>query len=87
MACSVPDPYLGEQVKVIIVPREGEGLTGMDIVDYCKPGLATYRLPKIMEFRADPPKNMVRKVLRRLFREEERDSIGHKPGPPDSDEP
>jgi long-chain acyl-CoA synthetase len=71
VAYGVPDPYRGEQVKVIIVPQPGASLTGEDIVEYCRPCLASYKLPKIVEFRAELPKSMVGKVLRRLLREEE----------------
>jgi long-chain acyl-CoA synthetase len=56
---------------VIIVPQPGASLTGEDIVEYCRPCLASYKLPKIVEFRAELPKSMVGKVLRRLLREEE----------------
>jgi len=66
-----PDPYRGEQVKVIIVPRKGAHLTAEEVVEYCKPRLATYKVPKIVEFREELPKSMVGKVLRRLLREEE----------------
>lgn len=71
VAYGVPDPYRGEQVKVIIVPREGAHLTAEKVVEYCKPRLASYKLPKIVEFRTELPKSMVGKVLRRLLREEE----------------
>ena len=71
VAYGVPDPYRGEQVKVIIVPREGASLTAEEVVKYCQPRLASYKVPKIVEFRAELPKTMVGKVLRRLLREEE----------------
>jgi len=71
VAYGVPDPYRGEQVKVIIVPQEGAHLTAEKVVEYCKPRLAAYKVPKIVEFRTELPKSMVGKVLRRLLREEE----------------
>lgn len=71
VAYGVPDAYRGEQVKVVIVPREGANLTGEDLVEYCKPRLASYKVPKFVEFRAELPKSMVGKVLRRLLREAE----------------
>ena len=71
VAYGVPDPYRGEQVKVVIVSREGANLTAEEVVEFCKPRLASYKLPKIVEFRAELPKSMVGKVLRRLLREEE----------------
>ncbi|MEJ2092862.1 MAG: long-chain fatty acid--CoA ligase [Syntrophobacterales bacterium] len=71
VAYGVPDPYRGEQVKVVIVPQPGAHLTAEEIVEYCQSRLASYKLPKIVEFRAELPKSMVGKVLRRLLREEE----------------
>ncbi len=71
VAYGVPDSYRGEQVKVVIVAQPGVNLTAEEIIEYCKPRLAAYKLPKIVEFRAELPKSMVGKVLRRLLREAE----------------
>jgi long-chain acyl-CoA synthetase len=66
----VPDAYRGEVVKAVIVPQDGAGLTAQEIQEYLKPRLAQYKLPKIVEFRAELPKSQVGKILRRLLREE-----------------
>jgi long-chain acyl-CoA synthetase len=71
VAYGVPDPYRGEQLKVAIVPQPGAQLSAEDIIEYCQPQLAAYKLPKIVEFRSELPKSMVGKVLRRLLREGE----------------
>ncbi len=71
VAYGVPDSYRGEQVKVVIVAQPGVNLTAEEIIEYCQPRLAAYKLPKIVEFRAELPKSMVGKVLRRLLREAE----------------
>ena len=71
VAYGVPDPYRGERLKVVIVPRPGAQLTAEEILEHCQPRLATYKLPKIVEFRSELPKSMVGKVLRRLLREAE----------------
>ena len=71
VAYGIPDPYRGELLKVAIVPRPGANLTAEEILKYCQPLLATYKLPKIVEFRTELPKSMVGKVLRRLLREAE----------------
>ena len=73
-AYGIPDPYRGERVKVVIVPRPGVQLTAEDILEFCRPLLATYKMPKIVEFRQELPKSMVGKVLRRLLREAEADA-------------
>jgi long-chain acyl-CoA synthetase len=69
VAYGVPDPYRGEVVKVVIVPQPGADLTAEEIVEYCTPRLAAYKVPKIVEFRTELPKSLVGKVLRRLLRE------------------
>jgi long-chain acyl-CoA synthetase len=74
VAYGVPDPYRGERVKVVIVPRPGVNLTAEDILEFCQPRLATYKLPRSVEFRSELPKSMVGKVLRRLLREAETDT-------------
>jgi long-chain acyl-CoA synthetase len=66
-----PDAYRGEVVKAVIVPREGVNLIEDDILDHCRPRLATYKLPAIIEFRRELPKSMVGKVLRRTLREQD----------------
>jgi long-chain acyl-CoA synthetase len=71
VAYGIPDPYRGEVTKVAIVPQPGVQLTAEEILAYCQPRLATYKLPKIVEFRTELPKSMVGKVLRRLLREAE----------------
>jgi len=73
-AYGIPDPYRGERLKVVVVPRPGVQLTCEDILEFCQPRLATYKLPKIVEFRQELPKSMVGKVLRRLLREGEADA-------------
>jgi long-chain acyl-CoA synthetase len=68
----VPDPYRGETVKAYIVPIEGVELTAEEIIAYCRENLAPYKMPRLVEFRAELPKTMIGKVLRRVLVEEER---------------
>jgi long-chain acyl-CoA synthetase len=66
-----PDAYRGEVVKAVIVPQEGVNLIEAEILDYCQPRLAAYKIPKIIVFRQELPKSMVGKVLRRTLREQD----------------
>jgi len=61
----------GETIKAYIVPKEGETLTVPEVVSFCRQKLASYKVPKLIEFRENLPKSMVGKVLRRSLREEE----------------
>ena len=45
-------------------------LTAEEVLEFCRPQLAAYKMPKIVEFRSELPKSQVGKVLRRLLREE-----------------
>jgi long-chain acyl-CoA synthetase len=67
----IPDEYRGETVKVYIVLKEGEEATEDEIIAYCRERLAAYKAPRSVEFRAELPKTMVGKILRRSLREEE----------------
>jgi long-chain acyl-CoA synthetase len=78
VAYGVPDPYRGERLKVVIVPRPQERLTTEDILEYCRPRLAEYKLPRIVEFRSELPKSLVGKVLRRVLREAETGATSRK---------
>jgi long-chain acyl-CoA synthetase len=67
----INDPYRGETIKAYIVLKEGETMTEEEVTEHCKANLATYKVPKLVEFRTELPKTMIGKVLRRMLREEE----------------
>lgn len=65
----------GETIKAYIVPKAGETLTTPEVVGYCRQKLASFKVPRSIEFREELPKSIVGKVLRRILRDEE----GNKP--------
>jgi long-chain acyl-CoA synthetase len=65
----VSDPSKGEAVKAWVVLREGQTVTEADLRAFCREKLAPYKVPSRVEFRAELPKTMVGKVLRRALRE------------------
>jgi long-chain acyl-CoA synthetase len=67
----VPDEYRGESVKAFVVLKEGETATAEDLIEFCREGMASYRVPRSIEFRDDLPKSIIGKVLRRELRREE----------------
>ncbi|AST00112.1 MULTISPECIES: long-chain-fatty-acid--CoA ligase [Geobacillus] len=69
-AVGVPDPYRGETVKAIIVLKDGMQANEEEILAHCRKNLAAYKVPRIVEFRAELPKTNVGKILRRALREE-----------------
>ncbi|MDK2876764.1 MAG: long-chain acyl-CoA synthetase [Archaeoglobaceae archaeon] len=77
----VPDLAAGgETIKAYVVLRpEYRGkVTEKDIIEFCKERLATYKYPRIVEFRDELPKSAAGKYLRRLLREEELKKMGLK---------
>ena len=71
VAVGIADEYRGETIKAFVVPKEGETLTEEDVIGFCKEKLATYKAPKIVEFRTELPKSAVGKILRKVLRDEE----------------
>jgi long-chain acyl-CoA synthetase len=65
----IPDERSGEAVKLVVVKKD-PALTETYVRDYCKQNLTGYKLPRVIEFRADLPKTPVGKVLRRELRDQ-----------------
>jgi len=63
----VPDVSTGEAVKAFVVVN-GAAVTAEEIVAYCRQHLTSYKVPKLIEFRSELPKNPIGKVLRRELR-------------------
>jgi len=64
----IPDERSGEAVKLVVVKKD-PALTEADVREHCKLNLTGYKLPRVIEFRADLPKTPVGKVLRRELRD------------------
>ncbi|MCG8632626.1 MAG: AMP-binding protein [Desulfobacterales bacterium] len=66
----VPDGYRGETVKAVVAlkPEFKDKVTGEEIIALCRKHLATFKVPKIVEFRDSLPKSAVGKILRRKLR-------------------
>ena len=58
-------------IKAFIVLKHGEEATEEEIRRLCEERLDEYKVPERIEFRAELPKSMVGKVLRRMLAEEE----------------
>ena len=64
----IPDPTKGEVVKAWVVLRAGQTVSEADLRAFCREKLAPYKVPAKVEFRADLPKTLIGKVLRRALR-------------------
>jgi long-chain acyl-CoA synthetase len=66
----VPSDKWGEAVHAIVVLRPGLSAAEQDIIDHAREWIAGYKVPKSVEFRADPlPLSGAMKVLKKDLRE------------------
>ena len=69
----VPDEKVGERIKAYVVLKSDiKGITGYDLIKWCRQNLVSYKIPQYIEFRDMLPKSKVGKLLRREIRDEER---------------
>jgi long-chain acyl-CoA synthetase len=66
----VPDRHSGEVPKLFAV-RKKPDLTEAEVRSFLATGLASYKIPRHIEFRDELPKTNVGKILRRVLRDEE----------------
>ena len=65
----VPDAGRGEAVGAWVVLRPGMTVTKTELRAFCRTRMATYKVPRHVEFRTALPKTLVGKVLRRALRD------------------
>lgn len=78
VSVGITDHIRGEVLKAYVVPRSGEELTKAEIIAWCRQKLASYKVPRLVEFRQELPRTIVGKVLRRALREEEERKIARR---------
>jgi long-chain acyl-CoA synthetase len=66
----ISDVHRGEVPMAIVVPKENETIEPQEIIAYCKPRLANFKIPHRVEIRSDLPKTPTGKVLKRVLRQE-----------------
>ncbi|WP_433237330.1 AMP-binding protein [Actinomadura nitritigenes] len=65
----VPHTVLGQEVKAVVVPRDGARLTEREVRDWVAAALAPFKVPAHVEFRDALPYNETGKVIKRLLEE------------------
>jgi long-chain acyl-CoA synthetase len=69
----VPDKEVGERIKAYVVLKEDvKGITGYDLIKWCRTTLVSYKVPHHIEFRDMLPRSKVGKLLRREIRDQEK---------------
>jgi fatty-acyl-CoA synthase len=65
----VPDPEWGETLRAFIVVRTGQSVTEIEVIDYCRRGLADFKRPRKVTFLEELPRNPTGKILKRELRD------------------
>ncbi len=66
----IPNPKWGELVMACVVLKPGSTLTVDDLIAFCRRSLASYKIPRRVEFsETELPKSGSGKILKRVLRE------------------
>jgi long-chain acyl-CoA synthetase len=68
---AVPDTYRGQAPKAFVKLRQGESLTGGEMLTFLKGHLSKIEMPQEIEFRDTLPKTMVGKLSKKELVAEE----------------
>ena len=64
----IPDERLGEEVKAVVVRKPGVAITEDELIEWCREQFASYKYPRVVEFRESLPVGPTGKVLKRELR-------------------
>ncbi len=64
----VPDERLGEEIKAYVVRKPGAELTEEALLAWCRDQFASYKYPRVLEFRDALPISATGKILKRDLR-------------------
>jgi len=67
-AIGARDERKGEMVKAFVVLKPGAQATAEQLLQHCRAVLASYKVPRVVEFRTELPKGPTGKVMRRLLK-------------------
>lgn len=67
---AVPSEIMEDDVKATVVLRLGASLTESDLLDWARPRMPKFALPRYIEFRKELPKNASGRVLKFQLREQ-----------------
>lgn len=63
----IKDPVRGEVPKAFIRLKDGEEMTDQQLIDFCKQKMASYKVPRHIEFMPELPKSPTGKILKRFL--------------------
>jgi long-chain acyl-CoA synthetase len=68
-AAGIPDTDRGEIIKAFVVLTDGSKLTEKEVILFCRERLASYKLPKLVDFKTSLPRTGTGKIARKLLKE------------------
>ena len=66
----MPSAKWGESPAAICAPSPGETVTAEEVIAFCRGKLASFKLPRVVEFPDSIPRNPPGKILKRVLREQ-----------------
>lgn len=66
----VPHVSHGEEVKAFVIRNPGSRLTDDELVEWCRDRMASYKYPRLVEFRDELPMTSTGKILKRKLRDD-----------------
>ncbi|MBC7289259.1 MAG: hypothetical protein H5T86_14715, partial [Armatimonadetes bacterium] len=66
----ISDPLRGEAVKAVVVPQPGEQISAVELAEFARRYLASYKVPRVFEFRESLPLTSTGKVDKPALREQ-----------------
>lgn len=76
VAAGIPDPLLGQAIKVWLVPQPGARLGAREVLAHCRRHLPLYKVPKQVAFTAELPRTASGKIRRLALTELEEQQTG-----------
>jgi len=64
----IPDEMMGERVKAFVVAAKDATVTEESVKEFCAEHLAAYKVPRLVEFVSELPRNSTGKLLKRLLK-------------------
>jgi long-chain acyl-CoA synthetase len=70
----IPDDHYGEEVKAVVVLKEGQQATADEIIVWSKEQMAAYKYPRIVDIRESLPMTATGKILKKELKAEVADN-------------
>ena len=64
----IPSEEFGEEIKAVVVRKEGKEVSENELIEFCKANMASYKYPRFVEFRDSLPMTATGKILKRELR-------------------